>query len=108
MNGLQLSPEQPKDIDVFSSYAINWPALYAVTVLMLAGIGGGLWVGAYESVVSSAGMLAVGGCFGYAGVLEQWGDDRHVWWRRAGFVAAGLVVVWSALRLVRAWLTHGG
>ena len=91
------------DIDFWSSHPINWPALWALTTLMAVVIGFSLWAGDYSGAASLAGIGLGGGCFVWSRVLGQRHADGERWWRRAGFVVFGMVILYQVTPLVQFW-----
>ncbi|WP_103020317.1 hypothetical protein [Salinibacter altiplanensis] len=91
------------DIDFWSSHPINWPAIWAVNALVVVVIGLSLWVGDYSGAASLAGIGIGGGGFVWSRVLEQWDAEGEAWWRRAGFVVFGVVILYQVFSLVQLW-----
>ena len=101
--------EQPADeIDFWSSYPINWPALYALAALFLGVVGLCLWVGQYETAATTALIAAGSAGVAYDGILDHLGqrEDRRWYW--AGLGIWGLVTVWNLIGLAGAWFARGG
>ena len=101
--------EQPADeIDFWSSYPINWPALYALAALFLGVVGLCLWVGQYETAATTALIAAGSAGVAYDGILDHLGQrgDRRWYW--AGLGIWGLVTVWNLIGLAGAWFARGG
>ena len=105
-----VSNEEPPagEIDFWSSHPINWPALYALAVLMLGIFGLSLWVGAYGSAVSLALITAGSAALVYDGVLGHLGRRTNRRWYWAGLAIWGLVTAWNLTWLAAAWFTRGG
>lgn len=89
------------EIDFWSSYPINWPALWTLAALVVGIIGLSLWGGNYSGAAGLAGIGIGGGCFAWSRVLKEWHAEREERWRRAGFVLCGIVLIYQIFLLTQ-------
>ena len=96
------------DINFWSSYPINWPALYTLAGLFALLLGLQLWWGAYENAAKMGLMLVGGAGLIYARVLDR-GDAAASSrpWRWGSLFLWGIVGIWSGIQLVQAWMASG-
>lgn len=100
---MQSTTPERHDLDFWSSYPINWPALWTLTALMVVIVGFSLWVGNYSGAASLTGIGVGSGCFVWSQVLGQRDANGERWWRRAGFVVYGMVILYQVFSLVQLW-----
>ena len=89
------------EIDFWSSYPINWPALWAISALMAGVFGFSVWVGDYWGAGTLLGIGIGSGCFTWARMREQGGAEASGW-RYAGPGVFGLVTLVQIVRLTLA------